>query len=192
MFSQARFLPAAKRSGRNNEVTVRRGFTVICILKQDIPQKIFKFVDRCLRPTGRIPWIILRPWGFSCVRDTGHRGSKITESFGATISGIVWVAKCYIWLDSGCPEYGRPIKTNAFTLKLSQKSLRRKLVGRKNDYKTLHRSHKFDTQNSPTVVTRIDTPKSGCYLHSKYIMGVKDKKENIRWYVGLERVSFDV
>ena len=96
-----------------------------------------------------------------------------------------WVAKCYIWLDSGCPEYGRPIKTNAFTLKLSQKSLRRKLVGRKNDYKTLHRSHKFDTQNSPTVVTRIDTPKSGCYLHSKYIMGVKDKKENIRWYVDL-------
>ena len=39
MFSQARFLPAAKKSGRNNEVTVRRGFTVICILKQDIPQK---------------------------------------------------------------------------------------------------------------------------------------------------------
>ena len=67
MFSQARFLPAAKKSGRNNEVTVRRGFTVICILKQDIPQKIFKFVDRCLRPTGRIPCIIVRPWGFSCV-----------------------------------------------------------------------------------------------------------------------------
>ena len=41
-------------------------------------------------------------------------------------------------------------------------------------------------------MTRIDTPKSACYLHSKYIMGVKDEKENIRWYVGLERASFDV
>ena len=190
MFSQARFLPAAKKSGRNNEVTVRRGFTVICILKQDIPQKILKFVDRCLRPTGRIPWIILRPWGFSCVRDAGHRGSKITESFGATISWIVWVAKCYIWLDSGCAEYARPIKTNAFTHKLQ--SLRLKLLGRNNNYKTLRRTHKFHTQNSPKVVTRMDTPKSGCYLHSKYIMGVKDKKENSRWYVGLERASFDV
>ena len=125
------------------------------------------------RPTERIPWIILRLWGFSCVRYAGRRGSKIIESFGAMICGIFWVAKCYIWLDSGCPEYGRPIKTNAFTHKLSQKSLRPKFVGRKNNYKTLRRAHKFHTQNSPTVLTRMDIPKSGCYLHSKYIMGVK-------------------
>ena len=136
-------------------------------------KKVSKFIYRSLRPAGRIPWIILRFGGFSCVRDAGHRGSKITESFGATISGIVWVAKCYIWLDSGCPEYSRPIKTNAFTPKLCQKSLRPKLVARKENYKTLRRAHKFDTKNSPTVVTRMDTPKSGCHLHSKYIMGVK-------------------
>ena len=116
-------------------------------------KKIFKFIDHSLRPTGRIPWIILRLWGFSCVRDAGHRGNKISESFGAMISGIVWVAKCYIWLDSGCHEYGRPIETNAFTPKLSQKSLRPKPVGRKNNYKTLRRSHKFEMQNTSTRIS---------------------------------------
>ena len=91
--------------------------------------------------------------GISCVRDAGRRGNKISESLSAMISGIVWVAKCYIWLDSGCLEYGRPIKTNAFTPKLCQKLLRPKLVGRKNNYKTFHRSHKFDTENSPTRIS---------------------------------------
>ena len=35
-------------------------------------------IDRSLRFTERMPWIILRLWGFFCVRDAGHRGNKIT------------------------------------------------------------------------------------------------------------------
>ena len=41
-------------------------------------QKTFKSIDHSLHPTGRVPWIILRLWGFLCVRDPGHRGNKIT------------------------------------------------------------------------------------------------------------------
>ena len=67
-----------------------------------------------------------------------------------------WSSVTYDWI---VVEYDRPIKTNAFTPKSSQKSLRPKLVGRKNNYKTLRRAHKFDKQNSPTVVTRMGTPK---------------------------------
>ena len=40
--------------------------------------KMFTLIDRSLHPTGCMPWIILRLWGFLCVRDTGCRGNKIT------------------------------------------------------------------------------------------------------------------
>ena len=38
-----------------------------------------RLIDRSLPPTGRMPWIILRLWGFLCVRDAGRRGNKITS-----------------------------------------------------------------------------------------------------------------
>lgn len=41
-------------------------------------QKIFISIDRSLGPTGGMPQIILRLWGFLCVRDVGRRGNKIT------------------------------------------------------------------------------------------------------------------
>ena len=41
-------------------------------------QKIFKSIDRSLGPTGRMPWIILRLWGFLCVRNAGRGGKKIS------------------------------------------------------------------------------------------------------------------
>ena len=47
---------------------------------------------------------------------------------GATISGMVWADKRYIWLVSGCLEYHRPIIINPCPPKRYEKSLRRKLV----------------------------------------------------------------
>ena len=38
-------------------------------------------IDRSLRPTGRMPWTVLRLWGFLCVRDAGRRGNKITATY---------------------------------------------------------------------------------------------------------------
>ena len=134
-------------------MAVRQGFTVICISKQHILQKNLQIHRSFFVSYGTHTMNYFASWGFSCVRDARCRGNKIRESFGATISGIVWVAKCSIWLDGGCPEYGRPIKTNAFTPKWFQKLLRPKLVGRKNNYKTLRRSHKFETQNSHTRIS---------------------------------------
>ena len=39
---------------------------------------MFRYIDRSLRLTGRMPWHILRLWGFLCVRDAGCRSNKIT------------------------------------------------------------------------------------------------------------------
>ena len=36
-------------------------------------------INQSLHPTGRIPSIILRLWGFLSVGDAGRRGNKITE-----------------------------------------------------------------------------------------------------------------
>ena len=45
-----------------------------------LPQKhMFWSIDRSLPPTGRMPWINLRLWGFLCARDAGRRGNKITS-----------------------------------------------------------------------------------------------------------------
>ena len=49
-------------------------------------------------------------------------------SFGARISGIVWVDKRYLRLVNGCLDYHRPIITSACPLKRSHTSLRPKLV----------------------------------------------------------------
>ena len=38
-------------------------------------------IDRSLRPTGRMPWTVLRLYGFLCVRDAGRRGNKITATY---------------------------------------------------------------------------------------------------------------
>ena len=43
---------------------------------------MFRSTNRSLRPTGRMRWINWRLWGFSCIRDPGHRGNKITETTG--------------------------------------------------------------------------------------------------------------
>ena len=52
------------------------------------------------------------------------------QTFGATVSGVVWVDKryMYLWLVNSCLEYHRPIITNACPPKQSQKSLHPKLV----------------------------------------------------------------
>ena len=52
----------------------------------------------------------------------------MSTSFGATISGIVWVDKRYLWLVNSCPGYHRPMITNACVPKQSQKLLHLKLV----------------------------------------------------------------
>ena len=56
----------------------------ICTVKQH-PQtawqkhlQIDQSIDRSLRPTGHMPWIILHHWGFLCVRDPRRWGNKIT------------------------------------------------------------------------------------------------------------------
>jgi len=57
-------------------------------------------------------------------------------SFGATISGIIWVDKRYLWLVNGCLDYHRPIITSTTqtipdiisALKRPQTSFRPKLV----------------------------------------------------------------
>ena len=41
-------------------------------------ENIFRSIDRSLRSTGRMPWIILRLRGFLCVREAGRRYNKIT------------------------------------------------------------------------------------------------------------------
>ena len=40
-------------------------------------KSFFRSINRSLRPTGRMPQIILRLWGFLCVKDAGHSGNKI-------------------------------------------------------------------------------------------------------------------
>ena len=50
------------------------------------------------------------------------------HAFGATISGIVWVDKHYLWMSNGCFEHHQPIITNACPTKRCQKSLHPKLV----------------------------------------------------------------
>ena len=39
---------------------------------------MFRSIDPSLCPMGCMPWIISHLWGFLCIRDTGHRGNKIT------------------------------------------------------------------------------------------------------------------
>ena len=41
---------------------------------------MFRLFDRSLHPMGCMPWIILRLWGFLCIRDAGCRGNKITDT----------------------------------------------------------------------------------------------------------------
>ena len=43
---------------------------------------MFRSTNRSLHPMGRMPWIILLLWAFSCIRDPGRRGNKITEIIG--------------------------------------------------------------------------------------------------------------
>ena len=50
------------------------------------------------------------------------------HAFGATISGIVWVDKHYLWMSNGCFEHHQPIITNACPTKRCQKWLHPKLV----------------------------------------------------------------
>ena len=38
----------------------------------------FRSIDRSLHPTGRMPWIILRLWGFLFVREARRTGTRIT------------------------------------------------------------------------------------------------------------------
>ena len=44
-------------------------------------------IDRSSRPTGRMPWTVLRLWGFLCVRDAGRRGNKITATYSSSGRG---------------------------------------------------------------------------------------------------------
>ena len=44
-----------------------------------LQKRMFWLIDRSLPPTGRMPWINLRLWGFLCVRDAGRRGNNITS-----------------------------------------------------------------------------------------------------------------
>ena len=44
-------------------------------------------IDRSLRPTGRMPWTVLRLKGFLCVRDAGRRGNKITATYSSSGRG---------------------------------------------------------------------------------------------------------
>ena len=48
--------------------------------KQDIyyEKSMFRSINQSLHPTGHMPWIILRLWGFLYVREAGCRGNKIT------------------------------------------------------------------------------------------------------------------
>ena len=39
---------------------------------------MFRSINWSLSPMGHMPWIILRLWGFLCVRNAGGRGTKIT------------------------------------------------------------------------------------------------------------------
>ena len=40
---------------------------------------MLRLINWSLCPMGRMPWIILRLWGFVCIRDAGSRGNKITN-----------------------------------------------------------------------------------------------------------------
>ena len=42
-----------------------------------LQKHMFWLIDRSLPPTGRMPWINLRLWGFLCARDAGRRGNNI-------------------------------------------------------------------------------------------------------------------
>ena len=44
-----------------------------------LQKHMFWLIDRSLPPTGRMPWINFRLWGFLCARDAGRRGNKITS-----------------------------------------------------------------------------------------------------------------
>ena len=46
-----------------------------------LQKHMFRSIDRRMLPTGRVPWIILRLWGFIWDRDAGRRGNKITGTF---------------------------------------------------------------------------------------------------------------
>ena len=51
------------------------------------------------------------------------------QAFGATVSGIVWMEKLYLWLANGCLYTNHPIIiTTPWSPKLSKKSLRPKAV----------------------------------------------------------------
>ena len=39
---------------------------------------MLRLINWSLRPTGRMPWVILHLWGLPCIRDAGGRGNKIT------------------------------------------------------------------------------------------------------------------
>ena len=170
-------------------MAVRRGFTVICILKQKKSPN--SSIDLCvLRDAYHELFCVLGDF-----HAWGTQGTEVAKSLNLSalrfLGSCGWPSVTYDWIVVALNTVDQS-KLTLLPSNYPRNHCAESLWGEKNDYKTLHRSHKFDTQNSPTVVTRIDTPKSGCYLHSKYIMGVKDKKENIRWYVGLERASFDV
>ena len=53
--------------------------TTMPLHEWDISTKTHVQIDRSLRPAERMSLIILRLWGFLCVRDAGRRGNKITE-----------------------------------------------------------------------------------------------------------------
>ena len=55
---------------------------------------MFRSINWSLRPTGRMPWIILGLWGLLCVRDAGGRDNKIAASHtkgpSLTNTGLSW------------------------------------------------------------------------------------------------------
>ena len=57
----------------NSHVNSNRNLTRRIFYKDN-----FRSIDSSLHPMGRIHWIILRLWGFLCIRNAGCRYDKIT------------------------------------------------------------------------------------------------------------------
>ena len=59
---------------------------------------MFRSIDWSLRPTGRIPWIILRRWGFLFVTNAGRRGKKTKSLNLVTVIVICSLTKHFPFL----------------------------------------------------------------------------------------------
>ena len=66
--------PSSKNNAlKNNHINSHRNRTKRIFLEKHLQ------MDRSLCPTGCIYRIILRLWGFLCIRDAARRGNKITD-----------------------------------------------------------------------------------------------------------------